>query len=253
MAGAKLGLAVAVVALVGLSAGAALAGPPFRTDDPEPVEYQHWEIYGFVQSTHVRGDTAGTMPGLEVNYGALPNLQLHAAAPIAFDQREDNGTHRGYGDMELGVKYRFIDEDEDGWRPQVGTFPMFEIPTGNASRNLGAGHSRQFIPLWVQKSFGAWTTYGGGGYWINHGAGNRNYWYTGWLLQRQVTEALALGGELFHQTPDTDGGSSTTGFNFGGIYDFTVNHHLLFSAGRGLQHAATTDEFSYYAAYLLTF
>ena len=23
----------------------ALAGPPFLTDDPEPVEYEHWEIY----------------------------------------------------------------------------------------------------------------------------------------------------------------------------------------------------------------
>lgn len=27
-----------------LTAASAFAGPPFRTDDPEPVDYQHWEI-----------------------------------------------------------------------------------------------------------------------------------------------------------------------------------------------------------------
>src|SRR5947208_2934500 len=47
---------------------------------------------------------------------------------------------------------------------QVGTFPITILPTGAESRGLGAGHVRQFLPLWVQKSFGDWTTYGGGGY-----------------------------------------------------------------------------------------
>ena len=58
----------------------------------------------------------------------------------------------------------------------------------------------------------------------------------GGLLQRQVTKQLALGVELFHQTPDTIGGPATTAFNGGGIYDFNDNYHLLFSAGKGLQN-----------------
>jgi len=248
----KLQPTIVAVALM-LAAAPALAGPPFRTDDPEPVEYKHWEFYGFTQGTDIRGDTSGTLAGFEVNYGILPDMQLHLIAPLAYDAPATGSTQRGFGDMELGVKYRFVHEDPDGWQPQIGMFPMFEIPTGNANRGLGAGHSRQFIPLWVQKSFGEWTTYGGGGYWINHGAGNRNYWYTGWLLQRQITDALALGGELYHQTADTDGGPATTGFNLGAIYDFSENHHLLLSAGSGLQNASETNRFSYYAAYLLTF
>jgi subtilisin family serine protease len=63
-----------------------MAGPPFRTDDPEPVDLGHWEVYGFTAGTHVRGDTAGTLAGVEVNYGAAPNLQLHMVAPLAFDR-----------------------------------------------------------------------------------------------------------------------------------------------------------------------
>ncbi len=236
-----------------LSIANALAGPPFRTDDPEPVDYGHWEVYGFSTATHVHGDTSGNFPATEINYGALPDLQLHVAASLAFDRPDGNGTTFGYGDTELGVKYRFVEEDEDGWRPQIGMFPMLEAPTGNAQRGLGAGHAREFFPIWLQKSIGQWLTYGGGGYWNNPGAGNKNYWFFGWLLQRQVTDDLALGGEIFHQTADTIGGKPSTGFNLGGVYDFSEHYHLLFSAGRGLQNAASSNEFSYYLGLQWTF
>jgi hypothetical protein len=230
-----------------------VAGPPYRTDDPETVEYHHWEIYGFSTGTHIPGGHLGTVPGLEVNYGAAPNLQLHLVAPLAFDKPSGGGTQDGYGDTELGAKYRLIEEDEQGWRPQVGTFPLVEVPTGDRTRGLGAGHMREFIPIWLQKSFGDWTTYGGGGYWINPGAGNKNYWFAGWLLQRKITEQLTLGGEIFHQTSVADGVPDSTGFNLGGFYDFTEHHHLLFSAGRGIQHATETNEFSWYLGYQYTF
>jgi hypothetical protein len=59
---------------------------------------------------------------------------------------------------------------------------------------------------------------------------------------------LALGGELFHQTASTIGGKDATGFNLGGIYDFTDHYHLLFSAGRGLQNVPDSNQFSYYLA-----
>ncbi len=243
----------ALTAVAILGAGTAQAGPPYRTDDPEPVAHQHWEIYAFSTGTHLRGDTNGVLPGLDINYGAAPNLQVTLTAPLAFDRPSGGRTQYGYGDTELGVKYRFLDEDENGWRPQVGVFPIVELPTGDEKRGLGAGHTREFIPLWIQKSFGEWTTYGGGGYWINPGAGNRNYWYFGWVIQRSITDKLALGGELFHQTSTTASGRSSTGFDLGAIYDLTENHHILFSAGRGITHAAETNQFSYYIAYLHTF
>lgn len=247
------GILVAAAMLV--LARPAAAGPPFLTDDPVPVDYQHWEIYGFSQGTHKQGDTSGTLPGVEINYGAAPNLQLHLIAPVgAFDKPGGSaGTKFGYGDTELGVKYRFIEESKDGWWPQVGVFPLFEAPTGNLQRGLGTGRVHEFLPVWLQKDFDPWVTYGGGGYWINPGPGNQNYWFAGWVLQRQITKQLALGAEAFHQTADKIGGKDSTGFNLGGIYDFTDNYHLLFSAGRGLQNVTATNQFSYYLALQLTF
>ena len=130
--------------------GPAVAGPPFRTDDPVPVDYQHWEIYVFSQGTHKQGDTSGTLPEVEINYGAAPNLQLHVAAPFGtFDKPDGSaGTKFGYGDTELGVKYRFIEESEQGWWPQVAVFPTYEAPTGNLQRGLGSGRGHEYLPVW---------------------------------------------------------------------------------------------------------
>jgi hypothetical protein len=233
----------------------AIAGPPFRTDDPEPVDYKHWEFYTFTSGTHISGDTSGVGPAFEFNYGLIPNGQLHIVAPTAFDSPAGGPTLFGSGDTEIGFKYRFIEEEKDGSRPQVGIFPLVELPTGNQNNGLGAGHLRAFLPLWVQKSFGEWTTYGGGGYWINQddNLGDKNYWFFGWLLQRKVTEKLTLGGEIFHQTADTVAGVDSTGFNLGGQYDLDEHNHFLFSAGRGFQNASETNLYSWYLAWQITY
>lgn len=139
----------------------AWAGPPFLTDDPEPVKFKHWEFYTAAKWTGARSSASGTLPHIEVNYGVLPNVQLHTIVPavLAWTQRE--GVAYGLGDIELGVKLRFVDEGE--WRPQIGIFPLVDLPTGSKQRGLGTGAVQSLLPLWLQKSFGPWTTYGGGG------------------------------------------------------------------------------------------
>jgi len=228
----------------------AYAGPPFLTDDPEPVELHHWELYLASLGNVVSHNLAATMPHVEINYGALENVQLHTIAPLAISHANDGPTDYGYGDTELGFKYRFVQESK--YVPMVGIFPLVEIPTGSAAHGLGNGRVQCFLPVWLQKSFDddKWTTYGGGGYWFNNAQGAKDHWFFGWTLQRKINDHLTLGGELFHQTSDAQGATDRTGFNLGGIIDVTAHHHLLFSAGRDLQGPVTL---SYYLAYQLTF
>jgi len=232
-------------------AGKAYAGPPFITDDPETVEYQHWEFYIASQMNRIPGDLSGSAPILELNYGVVPNVQLHLIAPLAYDAPSGGKTHYGFGDLEWGTKIRFIEEKENGLMPQVGIFPMLEIPTGSERENLGNGHATAFLPLWLQKSWGKWTVYGGGGYGINSGAENQNWGYAGVVIQKQVRENLLIGVEFYHQTAyQTDFPNYGTGFNVGVVYDLSKEHHLLFSAGRSIDGPTN---FQCYVAYQFTF
>jgi len=242
-------LFTAAIVVFGILAGvtALFAGPPFRTDDPEPVDYQHWEFYTATQYQNDRGNLSGTAPHLEANYGVAPNVQLHLIVPDAYNRPKAGPALFGPGDVELGVKYRFIQESE--YVPMVGTFPLLEAPTGSKARGLGTGQAQLYLPLWLQKSVGPWTSYGGGGYWINPGTGNKNYWYAGWLLQRDINKWLTLGAELFHITPLTTDGQTETGYNIGAIVNFTETHHFICSAGTDIHGPAN---FFFYAAYLIT-
>jgi hypothetical protein len=223
-----LSLGAALVTL-GL-AGSAVAGPPFFTDDPEPVKLQHWEAYLFSTWDAASGGTDVGGPAVEFNLGAAPELQLHLVVPYATAAPTGGMTAHGLGDIEVGAKYRFLDETDS--RPQVGIFPMLELPTGNADRGLGNGRLWVRLPIWLQKSWGPWTTYGGAGYTVNRARGARSYPFAGWLVQRDLSRRLTLGGELFSRAADAVGGRSATIANGGGYYDFNPGFSLLFSAGR---------------------
>ena len=194
----------------------------------------------FAIGAHVPGETSGNAPAADINYGAAPDLQLHVTPAGAFDATPQSRLHFGLGDTEVGFKYRFI--NEQGFAPMAAIYPLLELPTGQERLGLGAGFFRAFLPLWLERNFGDWTAYGGGGYWINQNSkfGDRNYWYSGWTLQRKLTSSLSLGGELFYQTagsvqlPSNLPSRDNLGFNLGGVYDFDDHNHLLFSAGRGL-------------------
>jgi hypothetical protein len=230
----------------------AAAGPPFVTDDPVPVEYQGWEINNALLGTLVRGGALAGLPSIDINYGAWPGIQLHLQPQIAAAWGA-TGIDAGIGDTQIGAKIRLLDENQQGWTPMVSIYPIFTAPTGNASRALGAGVGRTFLPVWVDKTFGNWIVDGGAAYSINPGSAGRNAWFVGGLLLYQFTKNLQLGGELFLQTAQIRGAPSAPGFNLGGTYDFTHNYHLLFSAGQGLSHVSSANRCSLYLALQLTY
>ena len=225
-----------------------MTGPPFVVDDPEPVELQHWELN--LVSSHIRtGDGwSGMTPMVELNYGAAPDTQLHVIAPFAYDAPVHGAAHYGYGDTEIGVKYRFLEESDHA--PQAAIFPALEIPTGSEARGLGTGHVQAFLPLWLQKGFGKWTVYGGGGYDINPGTGNRNWGLAGMVVQRKITDSVLLGAEIYHRTAMQSDTRGDTAFNLGSVIDLSEHHHILLSAGRSID--GPTD-FQVYLAYQFTF
>lgn len=223
-----------------------IAGPPFRTDDPEPVDYHHWEFYGASQIASDQDGVSGTAPHVEINYGLFHETQIHVIIPLSFNYPHSGNFAYGPGDIELGLKYRFVNETSSS--PQIGVFPLIEIPTGSATKLLGAGHAQIFIPLWVQKSWGSWTTYGGGGYLVNITPDPANSWFVGWETQHDLSEFITIGAEIFSTIIPSESLENELAFNIGTIINFNDNHHLLFSTGRDI---VGHNDFFLYVAYLL--
>jgi hypothetical protein len=222
-----------------------IAGPPFLTDDPQPVDFMHWEFYISSQSQFSDNNVDATLPHFEINYGFIPDVQVHLIVPMQYTKRESSIEY-SYVSTEVGVKYRFINLDNG---IQAGVFPIAEVPTGKKVTLVGENNLKFFLPLWLQISAGKFTSYGGAGYWINPGTGNKNWVYTGWQGQYDFSETITLGGELFYHTSDSNDSEGGAGFNVGGYINIDEHNHILFSVGHNLTGTNTTTG---YVGYQLT-
>src|SRR5271168_60290 len=206
----------------------AQAGPPFQTDDPTPVDLGHFEAYVFstLDGTPAELDPVG--PAFEFNWGAIPNIQLHVILPLGAVLPSNNPVYApggqgpsayGLTDMELGVKYGFIKQTRH--RPQIGSFTMFEIPTGNYSKGLGVGRVWYKLPIWVEKEFGPWSLVGGLGYAVVPQVQYQNYLYGGFLVKREISKKLELSAEVFSHASEGFAAAQTqasTMIDAGGYY-----------------------------------
>jgi hypothetical protein len=183
----------------GLGAGRAA----LQTDDPTPVDYGHYEAYLFGTVDGTPAELDPVAPAFEFNWGAVPNIQLHAILPFGAVIPSNNPIYApggqgpsAYGliDMEFGFKYGFIKQTKH--RPQIGSFTMFEIPTGRYSRGLGVGKVWYKLPLWMAKDIGPWSLDAGAGYTVVSQTGYRNFPYGGFLVKRVVSKKLELSAGL---------------------------------------------------------
>lgn len=216
--------AIALAAL--LLPAAALAGPPFLTDDPEPTDTGHWEIYGPLFEAEGSGDDFEGALGTEINYGPAKDVQFTVGLPAAYTH-DAAGWHWGAGDLKASVKYRFYHDEAAGL--QIAAFPGITLPT--ASNGMGSDHVTALLPIWAQQDLGEWSVFGGGGYAINPGAGNRDYWTGGIALTHRFGERFLLGVEADRQGADTVEGRASTSVGLGAIYDLPGPLRLLASGG----------------------
>lgn len=231
-----------------LSATRAFAGPPYATDDPEPVDVGEHELFVAFEQERTADGSSGSLPLLELNYGAAQDLQLSIGVPFSYDDPHRGASHRGLGDIELGAKYRFLQEADN--QPMVSFYPTVVAPTGDSDKGLGEEKAQLFLPIWLQKNWGDWQVNTGGGYWIDHSADARNHWFFGWQVQNHVSESWTLGAEVFHSTEEAVGEGSSSGFNLGAVFEIDERDHIVLSAGRGLSNLAT-NRFSSYVGYQL--
>jgi hypothetical protein len=231
---------VAALALAG-AAAPALAGPPYLTDDPIPTDTGHWELYAFTAGEG-HGSTLDGDAGFDLNYGPVEGVQLTATLPLSFSHAPVEGWKSGTGDVELGVKYRFFHDEKN--KVSAAIFPRAILPT--AAHSPGE-RTRFLMPLWVGKDFAGGTSlFGGGGYTVNPGAGNRDFWEAGIAATHDLSKTVSVGAEIMRQGPDTLGGKPQTRAGIGTIVRLSDHYALLFSGGPTWADGRTSYRF--YAA-----
>lgn len=228
------------------AASPAFAGPPYLTDDPVPTDTGHWEIYAFSAGEGL-ASTLDANAGLDLNYGPVEGVQLTTTLPLSFSHAPLEGWRSGTGDVEIGVKYRFFHDKKNAVSAAI--FPRAILPT--ASHSLGE-RTRFLLPLWVGKDFaGGTSVFGGGGFTINPGNGNQDFWQAAIAVTHDVSKKLLVGAEIAHQGSDVTDGTGQTRAGVGGIVQLTEHYALLFSAGPTWADHRTSYHF--YAALGLNF
>ncbi len=222
-------LFVVIVCLAG--SGSVMAGP-YLSDDPDVQDYQSLLVYVYGTIERTPDSTVVSAPALEVDYGVLPNSEIDLDAPYVTDIQ--SGTrigpvlkNRSIGDVELELKYRFVQEGETV--PQIGVCPAIDFPTSDAAMGTGSGKLYGSVPIAIEKNMGRWI--------VN---GLRDYWYSGWQAQYALTGKLLVGAEVWGAV----GTHYTVLANAGAVWSFISTFGLNATVG----HSVAGDR--YFISYL---
>ena len=236
-------------AVLALAPVGATAGPPFITDDAAPTAVGTWEINIFNAGTTSPG-SGFEQGGVAASYGFSDDLELNATIAAAAAQAHGAPDVYGFGDVSIGAKYRVLHQ-ADSW-VDVSLTPSLSFPTHS---NVVLGHAGVVPSLGIaaQKDWGDWSVFGGGACTFPDDSLSQDYCLMGVAVAWQITKTLQIGGEIYHATPGARLGLHTTGVGAGLTYDFSDHYHLLVSAGPGIQNVTSTDGYTWYAAFQLTY
>ena len=216
----------------------AQGGPPLQTDDPGTPGDGGWEINIAFTLEEVEGERLFATPLLDLNYGYGDRIQLKFQIPWLILDEEGSPTRGGFGNSQVGVKWRFLDEDVDG--VAMSTYPQFEFnnPTSSDERGLVEKGVELLLPVQLQKSLGPISMNGQVGYAIREN--REDEWVYGLALGREVSEQFELVGEVYSTTV-SDFSESELAFGVGTRLKITELLTLLLSAGRSFRGAGSGE------------
>jgi hypothetical protein len=240
----------AVSALRGCSLRSVGTGATVPNRRSGPSRFSALRVLHFREHGRHAGGNRLHWSGIRVQLGCHPEGSVNPSNSPIYAPAGIGPSALGYTDMEIGAKIAFIKESK--YIPQIGTFTMFEVPTGNYDKGLGVGKVWYKVPLWLQKNFGHWLLDGGGGETIIPQTQYLNFPYGGFLLKYAFGERLELGGEVVshgregYATPQTQ---ASTMLDVGGYYHF--KHHpgeqFLFCYGHSV--IGQTEQYAYVGMY----
>ncbi len=206
----------------------AQGGPPMVTDDPETPGDGKWEINLAALGARSRaGRWLVSAPDADINYGWGEHIQLKLDVPWTFVREPAERWKSGLGAVNVGVKWRFIDEEDHGFA--MSTYPQYSSGWLASSRDRGITSDEKefFLPVEVSAKVGEWGLDAEAGRnFVRHG---RNEWVVGGV----VAHGCGENRECLLEARETHAPhESRTLVNLGLHWKLGESMVLLASAGR---------------------
>lgn len=209
---------------------AAHAGPPLETDDPDTPGPNRWEI-NVSSPFEIQDDTWVIHPLLDINYGVGERLQLKLKPRFVVVDEPGGEVEAGAGNIQVGVKWRFLEQERHGVSMSVYPQVDFNAPGNSVDRGLVDEGTQFFLPFQIQRVFGRSKVYAEIGYnWREHQA---DEWALGLAAEHSLSDKFRLVGEL-RNVSDADFDDNQFFFNAGFKWSLRDDITLLASAGHTL-------------------
>jgi hypothetical protein len=120
-----------LVIVLGCPAAFAQGGPPYYTNDPGTPGNHNWEInLGYMPFLYTDQSITHT-PDVDINFGLGDRIQLTFENAWLRVQAPSGTPKYGLGQDQLGVKWRFYDNEESGFA--ISVFPQLSVNNPNSS------------------------------------------------------------------------------------------------------------------------
>jgi hypothetical protein len=242
-------IAFAVCAL-GAGTARAQGGPPMITDDPGTPGDKKWEINLAFAFEHRPGETSSDSPAIDLNYGVGEHIQLTLQTAPVFLKRNGHGLIGGLGGTEAAVKWRFLDQQQNGDGFDMSMFPrvIFNVASSSARRRLSEDGTRFQIPMQLAKTFGRWHADFEFGPHVSSVA--RSEWLYGIVAGFDVSKPTLLMAEL-HGTARMNFARDVLTLNVGIHHEFSKTRILIVSLGREIRSPDPLATIGYFGMQLL--
>lgn len=228
----------------------AQAGPPYLSNDPGTPGNANWEINLAAAPMIARGSSSYQLPQIDANFGLGDRVQLTYEVPYVQSSQQGQPAQRGWGNAYSGVKWRFLDQGEDGW--QVSSFPQVQSGlSGSAQgRGLGGPGPRYLLPVEAAHRLGPIDVDAEVGYYLPaHGPHER---ILGLVAGHTFGSRLELDVELYDDRA-LDAQPRQTTLDLGGRFPLHRGIIALFMAGRSISgtHAGQPEFMGYFGVQIL--
>jgi hypothetical protein len=211
----------------------AQGGPPMLTDDPGTPGNGRWEVNFLSTIERSRNGWLFETPNVDLNYGLGNHIQLKFEAPWVIKKENGERTVGGPGNSMAGVKWRFLDEERNGFDMSIYPQLEFNNPTSSMSRGIVDRGANLFLPIEATKKVGPVEINGEIGYRITqHHTDEIEY---GLLFARQISKRVELMAEV-HGSTLRPMSETELLFNVGTRVSLKRNSVLLFSMGRTIRN-----------------